>query len=360
MDKMNMTTPDKIRIKDIAMEAGVSTGTVDRVLHGRPNVSEESRKKVEAVLRRINYQPNRYASALASNKRFRFEFLLPEHQSGDYFSYIEEGIRTGMESFRDFNLNIGINYYNPFDGNSFLEKGEDLLIRRPEGCVIVPMDEETTRKITDKLNEEGISYIFLDSTLPALNPLAFYGQDSRKSGRFAAHILSCLTKENGDLTIFKQLVGGQVRSNQQLHREEGFRAYFAEKRPDVVLSELILPYEHPEVYTDLLDAHFREHPKTSVGVAFFSRCFYIGEYLQKRPSLSVKVLGYDLLEKNKACLKEGSVEFLITQHPVYQGFGCLKTLFNHFVLKEEVGQCNHYMPIELLSMDNVDFYQHRW
>ena len=40
----------RVRIKDIAEQAGVSVGTVDRVLHGRPNVSEKSRKKVEEVL----------------------------------------------------------------------------------------------------------------------------------------------------------------------------------------------------------------------------------------------------------------------------------------------------------------------
>ena len=58
----------KIRIKDIAEMAGVSVGTVDRVLHDRPNISKTAREKVEKVLERINYQPNMYASALAYNK----------------------------------------------------------------------------------------------------------------------------------------------------------------------------------------------------------------------------------------------------------------------------------------------------
>ena len=38
---------EKIRIKDIAERAGVSVGTVDRVLHDRPNVSKPARDKVE-------------------------------------------------------------------------------------------------------------------------------------------------------------------------------------------------------------------------------------------------------------------------------------------------------------------------
>ena len=42
---------DKIRIKDIAERAGVSVGTVDRVLHERPNVSKSAREKVEKALK---------------------------------------------------------------------------------------------------------------------------------------------------------------------------------------------------------------------------------------------------------------------------------------------------------------------
>ena len=48
---------EKIRIKDIAERAGVSVGTVDRVLHERPNVSKPAREKVEKALREMIYHP---------------------------------------------------------------------------------------------------------------------------------------------------------------------------------------------------------------------------------------------------------------------------------------------------------------
>ncbi len=58
---------DKIRIKDVAELAGVSVGTVDRVIHNRPNVSKTAREKVEKALKEMDYHPNMYASALAYN-----------------------------------------------------------------------------------------------------------------------------------------------------------------------------------------------------------------------------------------------------------------------------------------------------
>ena len=63
---------ERVRIKDIAKMADVSVGTVDRVIHGRSGVSESSRKRVEEILKQLDYQPNMYASALASNKKYAF------------------------------------------------------------------------------------------------------------------------------------------------------------------------------------------------------------------------------------------------------------------------------------------------
>ena len=86
----------KIRIKDIAERAGVSVGTVDRVLHNRPNVSAASLDKVNNVLKELNYEPNMYASALAYNRSFTFYCLMPRHASestagscsGGYISFL--------------------------------------------------------------------------------------------------------------------------------------------------------------------------------------------------------------------------------------------------------------------------------
>ena len=64
--------PERIRIQDIARLADVSVGTVDRVIHSRSGVSEASKKRVEEILRQLDYQPNMYASALASNKKYTF------------------------------------------------------------------------------------------------------------------------------------------------------------------------------------------------------------------------------------------------------------------------------------------------
>ena len=60
---------ERVRIKDIAKMADVSVGTVDRVIHGRSGVSESSRKRVEEILKQLDYQPNMCLPAAATRER---------------------------------------------------------------------------------------------------------------------------------------------------------------------------------------------------------------------------------------------------------------------------------------------------
>ena len=43
-----------VRIKDIALKAGVSIGTVDRVLHNRGEVKAATKEKVLAIAKKLN------------------------------------------------------------------------------------------------------------------------------------------------------------------------------------------------------------------------------------------------------------------------------------------------------------------
>ena len=47
-----------VGIKDIAKAAGVSISTVSYALNGSPKVTDQTRKKIEAIAREMNYVPN--------------------------------------------------------------------------------------------------------------------------------------------------------------------------------------------------------------------------------------------------------------------------------------------------------------
>ncbi|MET2010709.1 LacI family DNA-binding transcriptional regulator [Microbacterium chocolatum] len=63
---METTTERRRRatVKDVALEAGVSRGTVSRVLNGQPYVSDEAREAIEAAIAKVGFVPNRAARSL--------------------------------------------------------------------------------------------------------------------------------------------------------------------------------------------------------------------------------------------------------------------------------------------------------
>ena len=63
-------------MKDVAKEAGVSLGTVSKVINGIP-VGDEYRKKVEQAIKTLDYHINAYAKGLKNNRTYTVAVILP-------------------------------------------------------------------------------------------------------------------------------------------------------------------------------------------------------------------------------------------------------------------------------------------
>src|SRR6186713_3316663 len=57
-------------IKEVASVAGVSTQTVSRVINERPDVSPETRRRVQEVIKKLSYQPSALARSLIRQRSY--------------------------------------------------------------------------------------------------------------------------------------------------------------------------------------------------------------------------------------------------------------------------------------------------
>ncbi len=347
----------KIRIKDIAIRAGVSVGTVDRVLHNRPNVSESAMKKVQAALHDMDYQPNVYASALAYNRSFSIICLMPQHESEAYWDEVEDGLMRAISFRRDFHFELKMIYYNRMDDVSFADACNDCMLQTPNGVILVPTSKDNSLQFANDLHEQNIPLILLDSYIEELNPLAFFGQDSFHSGYFAAKMLMLIASTETDLMIMKRVKRGVSFTKQQENREVGFKHYMKKHFPKVKIHELVLPLgADTKTCNKVMAQFFETHKQIHHGITFNSKAWIVGEYLLQNHLTDIKIMGYDIVQRNAACMREGSISFLIAQHGYMQGYLAVDSMFRSIVLNQEV-RCINYMPIELLSKENIDFYQ---
>lgn len=86
----------KTTIYDIAKELNVTVSTVSRALSGFPAISDATRQAVFEAAKRLNYSPNKLASALKSGRTYIIGVIVPSVQA-HFFASIIHSIEEGLK-----------------------------------------------------------------------------------------------------------------------------------------------------------------------------------------------------------------------------------------------------------------------
>ena len=340
----------KIRIKDIAEMAGVSEGSVDRILHNRGNVSKKSEAKIRAVLDKINYKPNKYASVLASNKQWTLACLIPETEGSPYWTQVEHGIHKAADEINNLNVSVQCMHFNQFDETSFQEAINQAKATEFDGLVFSPAFKEPAEAFARHLEVFQKPYALIDSDRPDNHPTCDYGQHSLQSGYIAAKLLYPWLSGKGILLVHLKREG-QAIQNQVAERRKGFMNFVGEQLQGTPIREV----EITETNVGALEEALKEtHPEACV--VFNSKAHLVADLLQARGlSGQIRVIGYDTIPENVKHLKAGAIWSLIGQRPETQGFHAVKSLADLLVFQTQPSRTN-YMPIDILTGDNIDYY----
>jgi LacI family transcriptional regulator len=84
-----------------------------------------------------------------------------------------------------------------------------------------------------------------------------------------------------------------------------------------------------------------------------SRVHIIAKFIKENNLKDIRLVGYDLLEQNIEYLNDGTIDFLINQKPVDQGYLSINYLYKKLVLKETVRDTD-YTPVEIIIKENYD------
>ena len=179
-------------IKDIARMAGVSAGTVDRVLHNRGDVSPKSKAKVQKVLDEIHYQPNVFAIGLAAKKKYSFLCLIPYYIEHDYWHSVVGGIERARQELRPFNVSIDYLCYHHGDEKSYQEACLAIKEKNVDAVLISPNFREETLALTAYLQENKIAYAFVDFNMEEAKDIKT-GKDLDKKQILTTGQFCCIT-----------------------------------------------------------------------------------------------------------------------------------------------------------------------
>lgn len=347
----------QLRIRDIAELANVSAGTVDRVLHNRPGVKQETKEEILKILEEINYIPNLMAKTLASKKTTRFVILIPGSKSvNSYWAQPIHGIQQAAYELLKFRTVVDIYTFDDYDQKSFTKMASRILKEKPNGVIFSPVFFRTSFTFINKLEKLEIPYVFIDTNLKDSSNIAYFGQDAFKSGYLAAKLMSYGLSGNGELLIVK-LVNNLPVSKHVEKRVNGFRTYLKDNKisDNHRIFDLEIDQLEKGEPQKSLSTFFSQHKVDGIFVPN-SRAFKLAQFMKKKNILCPLVVGYDLIPKNIDYLESGMISFLLGQRPEEQAYKAITALFNYMVLKEDVKKLN-YSPIDIITKENIEFYK---
>ena len=311
-------------IKMIAEQAGVSIGTVDRVLHNRPYVKAEVRERVLRVMEELDYRPNQMASALAtSGTARRLAVVQPE-----WDPYVREAMDQGVARFRearrDYNVTVDIHNYAQGDTETCLRLMDQVVENGTQGIALCASDCGAVRAKLEDLKARRVPVVTFNSDIPGGARLCYVGEDAHRAGRIAGEIAAKFLRPGEPLLLVyagPAYAGHKARADGFLERlgELGFR------REDCRIAATHNDYgETLEAVTAALEA---EHDLGYVYMANLSVPACVEAIRRCGRTGRVRVLSHDSGPEIRQFLKEGLVDFTIDQNLVYQSYQSLDLLF---------------------------------
>jgi LacI family transcriptional regulator len=343
-----------VTIKEIAKRAGVSVGTVDRVIHSRGRVSKATKRKVRQIIKELDYKPNILARSLSRLKTFQFGILMPEISlDNHYWELAIQGIEKAQQELKIHKIDINFFHYDGYSEASFINASNQVLHAELDGLLMVPTIYKTFDDEFVKQIPKHLPYVFFNSNIPNSNNITYIGQDSYQSGMLAGNLMLMTTEQPGSLVVLTMLHDDYHISK----RQQGFEDYVKKNSNTSIKVYGARRSEDRETFQQVLEHIFSENDDLQGIYVTTALTYHVAEYLQNHNDIQkIRVVGHDLTDENVKYLKKGLIHFLIGQRPELQGYQGIYALYRHIVTQEPI-QHNIMMPLDIITQANIDYYQ---
>ncbi|WP_373517040.1 substrate-binding domain-containing protein [Pricia sp.] len=341
----------KATIKEIAKLANVSIGTVDRVIHKRGDVSKNTTERIQKIMGEIDYEPNTFARNLALNKNFQIAVLLPEHGKEEYWSTPMKGARKAAKDMNSLGLKINYYSYDQYRKESFFSAGRRALKDKNDALVLARVLYEETEIFLKECAKADVPFVLIGTTVDSMNAVSNIGQDSFQSGRLAAELLSFgYTAPSSFLVL--NLTKAENPNYNVKHRIEGFHSYF-KGREDIAHTIDILTIAQED--KNLLKKIKAELTTSDLNGIFVpnSRSYMLAQALSDKRN--IRIVGYDLLDKNKAFMQNGKIDFLINQRSDEQAYQGIECLYRYLVMNQVPPKIIS-LPLDIVTKEKLMYY----
>ncbi len=314
-------TPPPVGIKDIARALGISTGTVDRALHGKPDVSPDTRARVLGTAKALGYRPNLAARYLKLRTQLRISVQLPR-EIGLFWDSLREGIREAAAPFAPA-LHVDFRTY-PRLGEGDIPLFEEALGDGTSGLIIAPGNPAALRPHLRHAARLKIPVVCVVTDAPESQRLASVSADPFTVGAVAGELLSRFLPGGGQVAFFT----GWLATQDHADKLRGFESSLSSMGLALRLGPIVEAHDDErEGHRRALDV-LRGHPDLKgIYVSTVNSLPVLRAAEQEGRLSGLTVVTTDLFPDLVKWIRAGKVVATVYQRPVSQGRLALQALY---------------------------------
>jgi LacI family transcriptional regulator len=326
-------------IHKIAELAKVSIGTVDRALHGRPGVSEATRKKVLRVAKKLDYTPNPAARLLSGGSNFKIGVCIPK-EIHFFYDQMRAGIFDEAQRASGFGMEL---LYTPVRA---LGKGEssvasELLDRGVNGLILTPGDPDSATPLIDRAEANNVRVICITTDAPNSGRSSVVCVDPELNGRLAAELMSKFVGPDAEAAV----ITGMLSTQEHHLKVEGFCAGFQTDCRGGRIAAVLEAHETEKESYDKTCELLARHPGLSGIYVSTVNCLPVCRALEDRARAGqVALITTDLFPEMVRHLQSGTIRASIYQNPYLQGQVALRLLVDNLLNGMAIPHASYLNP----------------
>ena len=287
-----------VTIQQIAEQAGVSRGTVDRALNHRGRINPEVAERICRLADEMGYvQKERKHSRTAKDERLKIGVVTQLARSS-FMQEVNRGIEKAAVELKEKGIQLILKEGLSVDEEEQLQAIEELEQEGIRGLAIMPVDSEAVReKLNALIEEKNIPVVTFNSDIVGTRRTCFVGMDKILiiTGYFSNH-------------VDNQRVDGFV--------EEAKRAF-----PHLEIAGVHGSFDEAAEVEHIIENAMMSTSGISGILVVSGGQAGVGKAFEKlRLDRRPYVVIYDQTPKNERALKNDHVDFLIDQNGYVQGY----------------------------------------
>ena len=352
----------RVTIKDIAITAGVSLGTVHLALSDKTGVSDKTREKIRALAKEMDYHPNAVAASL-KRRTLRLAACFPDMEGDNQFYYPQlwNGLNACQETLHDYNISMqkfeypeGWREIRREGGKipslerltELLDAGEvDGLILQGNRC---PFMQEQLKHYV----EQGLALALVDTDIPDSGRLCCVAADYDSIGRTMAELVLGRIPSCGSILM----CAGKAEYPSHTLIVEGFEAYRKENGHNNLVYMEHSNHVSDQAYESILE-HVKRPDVAAVCSVTSRSTIMLGRALEETGRVGkVMAVGSDLFEESKDFLRRGTFQNLVQKNPFAQAY-MAEQFLTDYLLRDKMPEELFVVGSQIVFRSNLNLFE---